>query len=46
MELITDYTVWLAHHPEASGLDAYDPVERLNTLYRQRLSKSADAALR
>lgn len=38
MELITDYTVWLAHHPQAGGdgLERYDPVERLNVLYRQR----------
>ena len=46
MELITDYTVWLAHHPEASGLDAYDPVERLNTLYRQRTQQERRRGMR
>ncbi len=46
MELITDYTVWLAHHPEASGVEAYDPVERLNTLYRQRTQRERRRGVR
>lgn len=38
MELLTDYTVWLAHHPttKGDGLEVYDPVQRLNELYRRR----------
>ena len=38
MELIADYTIWLAQNPQsgADGLEAYDPVERLNQLYRER----------
>lgn len=38
MELIADYTIWLGQNPQsgADGLDTYDPVERLNELYRQR----------
>lgn len=38
MELIADYTIWLAQNPQsgADGLGTYDPVERLNELYRHR----------
>ena len=38
MELIADYAIWLAQNPQsgADGLDSYDPVERLNQLYRER----------
>ena len=46
MELITDYTVWLAHHPKNVRVQAYDPVERLNTLYRQRTQRERRRGVR
>ena len=46
MELITDYTVWLAHHPQSPGVEAYDPVDRLNTLYRQRTQRERRRGVR